>query len=304
MSDFTSGFWSWYIILPTLAGIAALFLFNYWMTGPKRPPGEESEPVGHVWDEDLEELNNPLPRWWLNLFYFTLVFGLGYLVLYPGLGNLAGTLGWTQVDQYNQEVEAWHKRYDPLFEKYHAQDFTVLVADREALKTGARLFANYCTTCHGSDARGAPGFPNLRDNDWLYGGDPVTIETSILHGRTGAMPAWGATLGPDAAARMTQYVLSLSGRGSAPGDGAEKFQQLCAACHGPEGKGNAALGAPNLTDDVWLYGGSPEVVRASIENGRQGRMPAHAEFLGEAKIDLLAAYVYSLSRPSPPAADP
>ena len=301
MADFTSGFWSWYVIVGVVGGIAGMFWLNRWMSvGPRPRAGEKVKTMGHVWDEDLQELNNPLPRWWLNLFYVTLFFGVGYLALYPGLGTFRGLLGWTETGQYDREMAAADKQFGPLYEKYFKEDLLTLANDREALKTGERLFVNYCSSCHGSDAGGGPGFPNLRDDDWLYGGDPQTIQTTILNGRQGAMPAWGAVLGPEGVSNVAEYVLSLSGRGTdtaAAAAGKEKFQQLCVACHGPEGKGNQAMGAPNLTDNIWLYGGSKKTIMETIDKGRNGRMPAHAEFLGEAKVHLLAAYVYSLSHP-------
>ncbi len=301
MADFTSGFWTWFIIVGTVGGIVAMFLLNRWMSEPKRRAEEKAKPTGHVWDEDLQELNNPLPRWWLNLFYLTLVFGVVYLVLYPGLGTFAGVLGWSSKGQYEREVETVEKRIAPLYEQYLREDLKALAANRDALKTGERLYVNYCTGCHGADARGANGFPNLRDNDWLYGGEPEVIKASIMSGRSGVMPAWGAALGPDGVFQVAEYVFSLSGKRTfnedAAAKGREKFQQICVACHGPEGKGNPALGAPNLTDNIWLYGSSQKTVMDVIDKGRNGRMPAHAEFLGEAKVHLLAAYVYSLSQP-------
>jgi cytochrome c oxidase cbb3-type subunit 3 len=254
--------------------------------------------MGHGWDGDLEELNNPLPRWWLNLFYLTLVFGLVYLLLYPGLGVYQGLLGWSQTGEYEREVAAADARFNPLYEKYRGEDLRVLAADREAMKTGERLYMNYCTGCHGSDARGAPGFPNLRDADWQWGGAPAAIKASILDGRSGVMPPWGAALGPEGVLNVAEHVLSLSGRkvnADTAAAGREKYKQLCVACHGADGKGNPALGAPNLTDPIWLYGGSQRAVMESIEKGRSGRMPAHREFLGEARVHLIAAYVYSLS---------
>jgi cytochrome c oxidase cbb3-type subunit III len=302
MADFTSAFWNWFIIILVVVGIIAMFLLNRWMTGPRHKKGEKPKTMGHVWDEDLQELNNPLPRWWLNLFYITLVFSIGYLVLYPGLGNFAGVLGWTQKGQYEGEIAEADKTFNPLYEKYLQEDLKALAANHEALKTGERLFVNYCTTCHGSDARGVPGIPNLRDEDWLYGGDPQTIKASILNGRSGAMPPWGAALGTEGTANVAEYVLQLSGRNvndTLAESGKAKYRQLCVACHGTDGKGNQALGAPNLTDNIWLYGGSKQAIMESIDKGRAGRMPAHAEFLGEAKAHLLAAYVYSLSHPAP-----
>lgn len=298
MADFTSPFWSWSIIVLTLGGIVGMFILNLWMTEPPRKGGEKPKSVGPVCDEDLYKLDNPLPRWWLNLFYVTLVFGVVYLLLYPGLGGFAGVLGWTQIDQYKREMAAAEARYDPIFEKYLEQDIPALAKDPGALRTGERLFVNYCASCHGSDARGARGFPNLRDDEWLWGGDPESIRASILDGRIGIMPPWGAVLGPEGVRQVTEYVVGLAGRrvdDPLAAAGRERYQQLCVACHGPEGKGNPALGAPNLTNDIWVYGGRRYDIMEGIEKGRTGRMPAHRDFLGEARVHVLAAYVYSLT---------
>jgi len=299
MADFTSSFWNWYIIIPTIGGIIACFLLIRWLSTGAIKPGDKAESMGHVWDGDLEELNNPLPRWWLNMFYITLFFGIGYLILYPGLGTFKGLLGWTSVGQYQHEVDVADAKYGPLFKKYQEMPIVAVADDPDARSMGERLFVNYCATCHGSDARGARGFPNLRDNDWLYGGSPETIEQTILNGRNGVMPAWKDALGGDAGvADVVEYVFTLSGRNVdqvAAARGQEKFQMLCVACHGADGKGNQALGAPNLTDNVWLYGGSARQVTETIAMGRNGVMPPHRDFLGEDKVHLLAAYVYSLS---------
>jgi len=298
MADFTSSFWNWFIIVPTVAGIIGCFLLVRWLSTDIKTD-DQGKSMGHVWDEDLEELNNPLPRWWLNMFYLPLFFGIGYLVLYPGLGTFSGVLGWTSTGQYEQEIDLADAKYGPLFSRYESMDIVAVADDPDARRMGERLFVNYCAVCHGSDARGARGFPNLRDNDWLYGGTPQAIEQSILNGRNGVMPAWEAALGGEAGvADMTEYVLGLSGRNvdtEAAARGGEKFATLCAACHGADGTGNQALGAPNLTDNVWLYGGSSTSVAETIAKGRNGVMPAHAEFLGKDKVHLLAAYVYSLS---------
>lgn len=299
MADFTSDFWSWAIIVLVVLGIAGLLALNLFWSEPKWKPGMKPQTMGHVWDQDLRELNNPLPRWWLNLFYITLAFAVIYLVLYPGLGSFKGALGWSSATQYRQEVQTAEERFGPLYEGYFREHIPALAQDPQALKTGERLFVNYCSICHGSDARGAPGFPNLRDGEWLWGGEPEQIKTTILHGRNGAMPAWGSALSRDEVFNVAEYVLGLSGQRvneNAARAGEAKFKQICVACHGPEGKGNPALGAPDLTNDIWLYGGSQQAVMATIAVGRQGRMPAFQEFLGEAKVHLLAAYVYSLSR--------
>jgi cytochrome c oxidase cbb3-type subunit 3 len=297
--DFYSGAWKWFICIPTVLGIVWMAWFAVRLS--KRQPGQKLETMGHVWDQDLEEYNNPLPRWWLNLFYITLVWGVLYLLFYPGLTVFEGLKKWTQYKQYDEEIAAANAKFGPIFERFHAQDVATLATNPEALTIGQRLYSTYCTQCHGSDARGARGYPNLTDTDWLWGGAPERIEETILNGRTGAMPGWGPMLTAEKIHDVTEYVVKLSGR---PADattaarGQEVFTQTCAACHGADGKGNPTLGAPNLTDDIWLYGGSQARLKETITNGRQGNMPAHKEFLGEAKARLLAAYVYSLSRPA------
>ena len=301
MSDFNSEFWSWFISAIALGGIVwLLFLLQINLKGASLAKGEEAKPTGHVWDEDIQELNTPLPRWWLYMFYITIVFGVVYLILYPGLGSYPGLLGWTSVSEYETEVAQADAKYGPLYEKYLGEDLAVLAASDDAMKTGERLYVNYCSVCHGSDARGAKGFPNLRDADWLYGGEPETIKMTIMHGRTGAMPAWKDALGGDeGVAQVAEYVQQLAGRdvdSELATVGKGKFDVFCVACHMPEGTGNTAMGAPNLTDNVWLYGGTSKAIKQSIAEGRAGRMPAHAEFLGDAKVHILAAYVYSLSQ--------
>jgi cytochrome c oxidase cbb3-type subunit 3 len=303
MADFTSNYWTWYISAGVIGGI----IFCFWLIlaqSKDRPEEGEAQPTGHVWDENLEELNNPLPKWWLNMFYITLVFGIVYLVLYPGLGTWAGVLKWSSKDgpnsQYAREIARADEKFGAIYAEYMKQDIPSLSQNTEAMKTATRLFINYCSVCHGSDAAGQPGgFPNLRDTDWLYGGKPAQIEQTILDGRQGVMPAWGQVLGKDGLFNVTEYVLSLSGREAnvnAAAAGKVQFQQLCASCHGADGKGNQAIGAPNLTDDVWLHGRSQKSVMRTIEKGRQGRMPDHRNFLGEDKVHLLAAYVYGLSQ--------
>ena len=300
MGNFSEGFWNLFIFVCSVGGILALFFFVRAYTEGRAPrPGERVETTGHKWDGDLEELNNPLPRWWLNLFYITLAFGIVYLLLYPGVGSHEMLLGWTQKKQYEEEMAAAQKRYGPIFDRYLSRDVADVAGDEEALKIGRRLFVNYCATCHGSDAGGNPGFPSLRDSEWLYGGSPETIKTTILDGRMGVMPPWGAVLGDEGVKNVAQYVLSLSGHATdqaAAKAGEAKYREICVACHGQHGKGNQQLGAPDLTNDIWLYGGSLEDVERSIAGGRQGRMPAHRDFLGEAKVHLLAAYVYSLTK--------
>ncbi len=299
MSDFTSNFWSWWIIAIAGGGILWCFWLLLVNKKSKLPSGGQAEATGHVWDEDLQELNNPLPRWWIIMFYITLAFGVIYLALYPGMGTFKGLLGWTEKGQYEAEIAAAEATYGPLYDKFLKQDIAALAADDDAMKTGERLYVNYCSVCHGSDARGARGFPNLRDDDWLYGGSPEAIKTTIMYGRTAAMPSWEASLGGDAGVdQVTNYVMTLSGRDAdkaLAAKGKEKYDMFCVACHSADGTGNQAMGAPNLTDNTWLYGGSASAIKRSIAKGRNGMMPAHADFLGEAKVQVLSAYIYSLS---------
>jgi cytochrome c oxidase cbb3-type subunit 3 len=298
---FFSEFWNWFIIVLTLGGIVGLFWLIIWMSSSRPKPDQKIETMGHVWDESLEEYNNPLPMWWLMMFYFTLIFGIIYLILYPGLGSFAGILEWSSADQHQQEVEAANSKYGPIYAKYQNEPINKLAENSDAVEMGRRLFMTYCNTCHGSDAGGALGFPNLRDDDWLYGGEPEAIQTSIMNGRQGIMPTaeQNSLQGENDVNNVTQYMLSLSKRQhdeAAAVEGQKIFMKICMACHGTEGKGNHALGAPNLTDDIWLYGGSEDQLKETITKGRQGRMPAHGELLGEAKVHLLATYVYSLSK--------
>jgi len=302
MSDFTSSFWSWFIIAITVGGLVWLVYLLKINSTSKINAEDLGKPTDHVWDEDLQELNNPLPRWWLWMFYITIIYGAIYLLLYPGLGSFEGLLKWTQVKQLQEEVDAATEQHAPLYDAFMKKDVAALAEDKAAMKTGERLFVNYCSVCHGSDARGARGFPNLRDNDWLYGGSPDAIKVSIMSGRNGVMPSWEAALGGEAGVADTaQYVMQLAGRQvdeTAAIRGEAKFNMLCAGCHMQDGTGNVAMGAPNLTNNVWLYGGSPKAIKHSIAKGRNGIMPAHAEFLGEAKVHVLSAYIYSLSHES------
>lgn len=294
-----NNFLHWFIIIIAVGSFLACFWLIW--SSSKRKPGEapNGEVTGHVWDGDLEEYNNPLPRWWLWLFYITIIFGLVYMAYYPALGNFAGTSNWSQVKQYEEEMETAREKYAPLFNSYATKSIEDLSKDTAAMKTGQRLFLNYCSTCHGTDAGGSTGFPSLKDKDWLYGGAAATIKASIMNGRTGVMPPMAAALGNEQGVNeVANYVMSLSG---APHDktlaaaGKAKFA-VCASCHGVDGKGNQAIGAPDLSDDIWLYRGSTGAVKKAINQGRNGSMPAHKDFLGEKKVHLLAAYIYSLSQ--------
>ena len=304
---FDSSFWTLWIGFFAVGGIIGVGALTYWQTVGEAKPTDKIETMGHTWDGDLAELNSPMPRWWLVMFYGLIVVALLYLLLYPGVGAFQGVLGWSHKTQYDGEVQAAETQYKPLYDRYAQQDLAVLAKSPEAMQTGARLFATYCTVCHGSDARGAKGFPNLRDGDWLWGGEPQAIKTTILTGRQANMPGWEAMLGKEGVYNVVEYVRAVSGkqvdhiRADA---GKAKYQQLCVACHGADAKGNPALGAPNLTDSVWLYGGSHEDLLATVRHGRAGVMPAFKDFLGDSKVHLLAAYVHGLSEAKPAAAKP
>jgi cytochrome c oxidase cbb3-type subunit 3 len=255
--------------------------------------------MDHSFD-GIEEYDNPLPKWWFNMFMATIVFSLIYLVLYPGLGNFKGLLGWTSVGHWEQEVKEADEKYSPIFKALAAKPVVELAKDKSAMKIGQRLYANNCAVCHGSTGRGALGFPNLTDNDWLYGGDPAKIKETLIHGRAAVMPVKGlnpAMTNSDVS-DLTHYLLSFSGRSDdklAIKKGGKMFQTACAACHGADAKGNQSVGAPNLTDNIWLYGGTTSKITQTLLYGRAGVMPAQKDKLDEDKIHLLTAYIYSLS---------
>ncbi|MFO1220999.1 MAG: cytochrome-c oxidase, cbb3-type subunit III [Burkholderiaceae bacterium] len=296
MSDFVSNGWSVFV-----AGVTALSLIGCLLLlamASKRKIIPNDPTTGHVWDEDLREYNNPLPRWWVGLFIITVLFAGVYLMLYPGLGSMAGSLGWTSTGQLAAEDKAAREAMAPVYAKYKAMPAADLAKDSGAMGIGERLFLNNCAVCHGSDARGSKGFPNLTDNDWLWGGAPEQIEQSIAKGRTGAMPPMGAAVGSaEDVKNVANYVLSLSGsphNNVAAEQGKAKFA-ACAACHGLDGKGNQALGAPNLTDKIWLHGYGEEAIITQINNGKTNVMPAHEARLSAEQIHVLAAWVWSKS---------
>lgn len=297
MSDFLSGFWSHYVTFISLGGILACALL-LWLTARVRGPASADNTTGHVWDEDLREMNNPMPRWWMGLFVLTIVFGLGYLVVYPGLGSNPGRLGWSTGSEYAKEIADANRQLEPIYAAYAAQPVERLAGDAGAMAIGERLFLNNCAQCHGSDARGAKGFPNLTDNDWLHGGTPDKIQETITLGRIGVMPPMAEAVGtPEDVKNLANYVLSLSGSphdSVRAGLGKSKFT-ACAACHGIGGVGNTAVGAPNLTDKIWLHGFGQEAIIAMINGGKTNQMPAQQGRLTEAQIHVLAAYVWGLS---------
>ena len=297
MSDFTGNFWHLFVAGITVVGMIACLIL-LWFSGKTKAMTANDNTTGHVWDGDLREMNNPLPRWWVGLFIITVVFSLVYLAFYPGLGTFAGKFGWSSAGQYDTEVAKADEQVAPLYAKFQGMSAEEVAKDPQAMAIGDRLFMNNCAQCHGSDARGSKGFPNLTDADWLYGGAPEKIKETLTQGRNGVMPPMAAAVGsPEDVRNVAHYVLSLSG---SPHDslraslGKSKFG-ACAACHGLDGKGNQALGAPNLTDDIWLHGWGENAIVAMINNGKNNQMPAQAQKLTEGQIHVLASYVWGLS---------
>ena len=299
MSDFINSGWAWYVAGLTVVSLA--FCVFILVVASKRKVMAADNTTGHVWDEDLREMNNPLPRWWMWLFVITIVFAAIYLALYPGLGTNPGALKWSSTGQWEAEQQKAYATMAPVYAKFTAMPAAELAKDAQAMGIGERLFVNNCAGCHGSDARGSKGFPNLADGDWLWGGEPEKIAETIAKGRNGMMPPMAAAVGNAEDVRnVANYVLSLSGgahNSVAAQLGKPKFA-ACAACHGPEGKGNPALGAPNLTDKVWLHGWGEDAVVAMITNGKTNVMPAHEKRLSSEQMHVLSAYVWSLSQTS------
>jgi len=303
MADFTNAFWDHYIVVLTILGIIGC-AWLLWAQSkirvtidPKEKDPTKVGTTGHTWDEGLTEYNFPLPRWWMWMFYLTIVFSIAYLILFPGLGTFQGKLGWDSASRYEQEMAKANEQYGPLFEKFLNQDIETVAADPQAHVIGERLFMNNCAQCHGSDARGSRGFPNLADKDWLYGGSPEAIKTSIMKGRNGVMPPMAAIIGAKEVENVTHYVRSLSGATVDPIKASlgKASYSACIACHGADGSGNQMLGAPNLRDRIWLHGGDSASVMKSIAEGRNNVMPPFEGILGEAKAHVVAAYVWSLS---------
>lgn len=295
-----TSFWSYWTSIIILGSIFGCLWLLYIVRKSEPFKSETDQSVGHEFD-GIEELDNPMPSWWVIMFVATSIWALGYALVYPTLGNYQGLLNWSSTGQWEEEVAQAEEKYGPIFDQYAATPLEELSQDSEAMKVGQRLFANNCAVCHGSTGRGALGFPNLTDDDWLYGGEPETIKTTLLKGRNGQMPAKGLKpdMSKDDVNDLTHYLLSFSGRSDdqkAAERGGKMYQTACAACHGADAKGSQAAGAPNLTDNIWLYGSSPAKINQSILYGRAGHMPAQEDALGEQKVHILAAYVMSLSQ--------
>ncbi len=300
--DFISDFWHYYIAGITAAGI----LFSLWLlksqSTQKLEPGVQAELMHPTWDGDLQEFNNPLPRWWMWMFYLLILFGVVYLVLYPGMGKYAGTLGWSSAQEWQDEKTRVDAEFDKVFQPFANMDMMAVAADPTAKKMGEHLYLTYCSQCHGSSGQGGSGFPNLTDSQWLFGGTPDDIKSSLVNGRIAEMPG-GLAGDAQGAKEVANYVLSLGGKAhdaALASSGKEKYA-ACAGCHGEDGKGNAAAGFPNIVDDAWQYGGTEAAITESIVKGRKGGMPAQLEMLGENKVHLLAAYVWGLGGGQKPA---
>jgi cytochrome c oxidase cbb3-type subunit 3 len=300
-----SSAWSIYIIVLTVVMIIGC-TWLLWSTS--RPIKGEGETTGHVWDGDIREYNKPLPRWWLILFYATIIYSIGYLIWYPGLGNFAGVGGWTSAGEHDAQRDEAEARLAPLFARFETMPIEEIARDPDGLRLGRSVFGNHCAMCHGSDARGAIGFPNLTDNDWLWGGTPEAILTSVLDGREGLMPPLAAAMGSDlAVSEVAVYTQSLSGHKVDPAmaaAGKRRYDTLCIACHGADGTGNQALGAPNLTDDIWVHGSGLDAIRAAVIEGRHGQMPAHRDIIGPVRARLVAAWVWAQSQSEQRASTP
>lgn len=290
-----TSFWSGWVIVLT---VITLVLVTWLLFANRKKNAIDEKTTGHVYD-GIEEWDNPLPGWWFAMFVITIVWGVAYLVAYPGMGNFPGVLGWTSQEQHEQEVAVADEKFRAMRDKYLAMPIEDIYEDPKVKKMGMRIYGNNCSQCHGLDAAGALGFPNLADDDWLYGGSADAIKHTLVNGRQAIMPPWETILGDDGIAETTAYVLSLNSREADPEmveAGEKHYQTYCAACHGPEAKGNALLGAPNLSNGIWLYGGSEEQIAHSLRIGRNGQMPAFSNTLSEDKIHLVAAYIYGLNK--------
>lgn len=287
-----SSFWSGWIIVLTLGYIAFLFVL---LLGNRSRPNSDQLTTGHSYD-GIEEYDNPMPRWWLWMFLLLMFYGLGYLVVYPGLGSWKGTFGWTQIGQLQAEMARRDEQYTPVLKQYSDLSFDEMLNNEDALRSGQRVFASYCSVCHGSDGRGAKGFPNLTDSEWLWGGDPEHLVETITKGRIGAMPAWKGQLTDAQIDSIARMVAKTEDDHS---EAEQVYNLFCSTCHGADHKGIQSVGAPDLTNDIWLYGGSLGEIKTTITHGRNGRMPAHEHILSPEKIRLVAGYVYSLSHPQP-----
>jgi len=301
MSDFVSGFWSMYVAGLVVVSILACLILLI-MTGKAKAMTASDNTTGHVWDGDLREMNNPLPRWWSYLFVITVLFGFSYLALYPGLGSFPGLLGWTSRGLYVSEIKQGEEQTAPVYARFASMAPEDIAKDPVAMAIGERLFSNNCAQCHASDAHGQKGFPNLTDGDWLHGGTPDAIKETITNGRAGNMPPIAAAVGTqDDVKNVANYVLSLSPGGQKIADpakaalGKEKFETVCAACHGPDGKGMIAIGSANLTDDIWLHGFGEKAIMDMVNNGKVNIMPAQAYHLTEPQIKVLTSYIWGLS---------
>lgn len=272
----------------SLLGLAWLVLSVYFL--PAKKNAKEDAPV---WDGDLREDNNPIPIWWFCMLLCAMVFTSTYLMLYPGLGSFKGAFHWSQSSELHEGMENFNIEFDAIDEQILASSIAELQLRPEVMTSASHLFIEHCSACHGYEAQGQANlFPNLRDNEWQWGGSPEQIEQTIRNGRTAAMISWQAVLTDEGVTNVSDYVLNALGTDNAEGHaGQTQFNQFCIACHGAAGQGNPLFGAPDLTNDVWLYGNTPEIVRETISKGRTGQMPAFAERLDDAQIRMLVAWL-------------
>lgn len=284
--------WHWFVIAGTVLSLAA----TLWLLFSNRQTSGDKT-TGHVWD-GIEELDNPLPMWWVWMFVGTIVFAIGYLIYYPGLGNVAGVGGWSSQQQVEIDAAAHEARFAPLYEQLAGLNGDELVGSQRAMQVGRRLFINHCAACHGVNGAGSYGFPNLTDSEWMWGDSFDAVKTTILSGRSGIMVPWGAALGDDGVRDTAHYVRSVAGLehdADLAAAGAEHYATFCVACHQTDHKGSDVFGAPDLTNDIWLYGSSIDEISFTIRNGRNNNMPAHGDLLGDEKAHILAGYVTTLS---------
>jgi cytochrome c oxidase cbb3-type subunit 3 len=292
-----STFWSVFIAVLVVINVGGCLWLITW-TMNMSPDEEDDDSTGHTWDGDLKEYNNPLPKWWLNTFYLSIIFSVIYLILFPGFGSFKGVLGWTQIGQYDEQIEATRAKYEEVYAAFAGLSLEELANNPDALALGRNTFANNCSSCHGSDGRGAKSFPNLTDDSWMWGGEPAQIQQTIALGRVGNMPALGAVAGEEGTEQIITWLLADEGDTSADvAAGQQKFMTSgCIGCHGVTAEGNPMLGAPNLRDDYWLHGSNRADIRDVINTGRVNQMPAHQDLIGEDRVRLVAAYVLSLGQ--------
>ena len=288
MAELPSGFWSGWIILVTLSSLGAMAWLTYSLYFSA--DAEAKPEVEPVWDNDLREGSRAPPMWWFWLLFASLVFTLVYLMLYPGLGGWTGMLNWSQGSRVAQS----HENFDAVFagqrERIAGLSLAEIQNEPVLIATAERIFTRECAACHGPEGRGQVAlFPNLHDVDWQWGSSAQQIEQSIRGGRQAAMVGWEPVLGEQGIQQVAEYVQVLGDEGSENHPGKADYDRNCIACHGLDGAGNTLLGAPRISDDIWLYGGDLQTLKDTLRAGRYGVMPAFGERLDDMQISLLVA---------------